>query len=252
MASSQITDSFYVKEQDDTTEDRNYWVIQNCPCQAECSKNSWKKVKPYSFVSVNNARTIVADHLVNSSCHNKSREDAKKLSETCLVHVEVETAEDRKRYREQIEAFYQEPVVAAGSSVASSDGGGGGPETAAKRSRLRLTEAPGSGDAGGNELAAPSSGTTPKASAPVAPPALAQDIGSEHLTAFLEVIDRCREAIENTQEMFVTAGEGLNARAQACFTAAASLQSEQAALVAGREFIRDIQMRQQYENVGRE
>jgi hypothetical protein len=205
-------------------------------------------VKPYSFVSVNNARTIVADHLVNSSCHNKSRDDAKKLSETCLVHEEVETAEDRKQYREQIEAFYQEPVVAAGSSAASSDGGGGGPETVAKRARLRLTEAPGSGDAGGNELDASSSGTTPKAGAPVqAPPALAQDIGSEHLTAFLEVINRCREAIENTQEMFVAAGEGLNNRAQACFAAAASLQPEAAALVAGREFIRDIQMRQHYQ-----
>ena len=244
-----MNDSFYVKECDDTAEDRNYWVIQNCPCPAECSKRAWKKVKPYSFVSVNNARAIVADHLVSSSNHNKSRDDAKKISETCVVQEEVETKEDRKQYREQIEAFYQEPVVAAGSSAASSDGGGGGPETVAKRARLRLTEAPGSGDAGvKNELDASSSGTTPKAGAPVqAPPALAQDIGSEHLTAFLEVINRCREAIENTQEMFVAAGEGLNARAQACFAAAASLQPEAAALVAGREFIRDIQMRQHYQ-----
>ena len=68
-------DNFWVRREDDTGEDRSYYVCKKCPREEQCTTLSWKRICSASFV-LDTLHRSVKDHLMNSSLHELSEEDA--------------------------------------------------------------------------------------------------------------------------------------------------------------------------------
>ena len=94
--------SAFVASDDDTWEDRTYWMASACPCRESCSASSWRQVLKYSYLSDEVVRGYIRDHLMRSSRHILSEEDAENHAALAEVEVCTETSEERAAYRQQI------------------------------------------------------------------------------------------------------------------------------------------------------
>ena len=93
-------DSAFVASDDDTWEDRTYWMASACPCREQCSASSWGRVLKYSYLNDEVVRGHIQEHLTGSSLHNLSKEDAEHHAALAVVEVFTETAEERRAYRQ--------------------------------------------------------------------------------------------------------------------------------------------------------
>ena len=83
---------------------RTYWKIEECPCYRDCSTQAFKKVGAWSFVSADEAKQCVKRHLMLSSNHNLSADDADAVLDEVDAGFYEETYKDREEYRKHIEA----------------------------------------------------------------------------------------------------------------------------------------------------
>ena len=95
-------DDAFAPSDDDTGEDRDYWVAMACPCKESCSANSWGRVLKCSYISEEFVRGCIRDHLVSSGLHNLSKEEADDQSWLAEVEMRTETYADRAAVRQQI------------------------------------------------------------------------------------------------------------------------------------------------------
>ena len=95
-------DSAFAPSDDDTLEDRTYWIANACPCRESCSAKAWGRVLKYSYISDEVVRGYIRDHLMSSSLHSLSKEDAENHASLAEVEICTETSEERAAYRQQV------------------------------------------------------------------------------------------------------------------------------------------------------
>lgn len=115
-------------KEDDTGEDRTYLVWQhNCPCWKDCTKESWKRVKPKVKTfndDPNVLKDAVAQHLLNSNLHDEIN-DYKTAMQIVIdycdrrpnaIRKEIETFAHREEFRKwysEASAKQQAPIAAS-------------------------------------------------------------------------------------------------------------------------------------------
>ena len=105
------TRSFVPRDEDDGS-DRFYWWVVQCPLHTECSKKSWKHAGCYSYAGADDALAKLRSHLIGSSLHCRSEQDADALLNDAELDCDIETAADREHYRLQVETATSHQVEA--------------------------------------------------------------------------------------------------------------------------------------------
>eukprot|EP00929_Paragymnodinium_shiwhaense_P059212 TRINITY_DN29645_c0_g1_i2.p1 TRINITY_DN29645_c0_g1~~TRINITY_DN29645_c0_g1_i2.p1 ORF type:complete len:263 (-),score=66.95 TRINITY_DN29645_c0_g1_i2:169-879(-) len=121
------TDPAYVAAEDDDGLPRDYFKMAHCPLHEECSAQAWRRANVFSYVSPEECHQKALNHLVVSSKHNRSKDDAEAiLSDFCdQIEVTEETAEERAAYREWADKeFEKEAAKKQAKPVAPATGGG--------------------------------------------------------------------------------------------------------------------------------
>jgi len=116
-------------DDDDIDFVRDYFTfVDPCPLAEQCSHQSWGRVKKYSYVDCNEVRKSIKAHLMNSSLHQLTEEDAENLTVLMEVSITKESYEDRAAYRAQLrrQQKRKRDEEAPGTRSRSSAGGGGG------------------------------------------------------------------------------------------------------------------------------
>ena len=67
---------YLAAEDDDKDMKREYCFVKQCPCQGECSKASWSKVRASSMLSYEKALSYVLQHLTHNKNHEYSMNEA--------------------------------------------------------------------------------------------------------------------------------------------------------------------------------
>ena len=247
----QQIDSFYVKESDDEGGERYYFRIKSCPCAAECSDRIWQRVQATSFISADKCKDLVKMHLMHSDRHRKKESDADAILKDIDPEMLVETAGDRKLYRNSIdktnakkrprEEETTEGDDDAGARSSQSTAGarsskGKGKKGKGKNVRKGIQIYKGGGEE--RELAVRHH----------AQPTTVPEVTAQSLGLLVDCIDRSRRTIQSAQKMFAKATEAFNERAQACSVASSSLLDEYNALGQARECVRDMQLTMQANN----
>lgn len=83
---------------------RMYWKIDACPCYEKCSALAWKKVWAWSYEGEAEVKQYVKRHLMISSNHNLSADDADAVLDEVDVGFYEETYKDREEYRKHVES----------------------------------------------------------------------------------------------------------------------------------------------------
>ena len=102
------TENYMLAEEDDDGGDRRVFSINSCPCKQDGCQNHWKQYKPWSLLGYHECYGYLKYHLVNSGKHKLSRDMAQEIIEHALARGSIEhvtttdTADDRRRYREQV------------------------------------------------------------------------------------------------------------------------------------------------------
>jgi hypothetical protein len=95
-------DNFWVRREEDSGEDRQYFSIAACPAEHECSTTSWQRVARSSF-SEESLKTAVKAHLMQSGKHMCDEATADCYMAGLEITTHTESYEDRERYRKQCE-----------------------------------------------------------------------------------------------------------------------------------------------------
>ena len=96
-------DNAYVREEDDTGGSRVYHVCVQCPRHEKCSIQSFKRAAIWSYLDEDTCREKLVHHLMTSSLHYLSKDDATEVAKEAEFDVLEETEEDRAQYREAID-----------------------------------------------------------------------------------------------------------------------------------------------------
>ena len=80
------------------------YIAEGCPCEEECSKSAWSNGCCWSYEGPHKVRNYVCRHLVISSKHYKSAEDAKLMAQYTTIREESEHFCDRESYRQGLAA----------------------------------------------------------------------------------------------------------------------------------------------------
>ena len=75
---------------------RMYWKIEACPCYEKCSALAWKRVWPWSYVGEDEAKRYVKHHLMHSSNHHMSADDADGVLDGVNAEILEETYNERE------------------------------------------------------------------------------------------------------------------------------------------------------------
>ena len=88
-------------DEDDDCEDntRTYWRLDACPAMCNCSTSAWRNAKAWSYKSPQQALGYVKNHLMASSLHHMSEEEADALLEGIEPEEFTEDFEERDKYR---------------------------------------------------------------------------------------------------------------------------------------------------------
>ena len=93
----QNEESWWLRQDDGDTNPRICFTIHSCPCEEYCSADSWKRVKCWSWISADAARSYLARHLCKSSNHDIEEHEAIGIA----AHADVE--EVAWRYADLVE-----------------------------------------------------------------------------------------------------------------------------------------------------
>ena len=96
-------DNAWVSREDDDETERVYHVCVECPRKDKCSAQSWSRAKCWSYNDEETCKEKVAHHLMTSSLHYLSKEDAESVALEGIYEVRVETPAEREQYRVGIE-----------------------------------------------------------------------------------------------------------------------------------------------------
>ena len=96
-------DSAYVREEDDTGGSRVYHVCVQCPRHEKCSIQSFKRAAIWSYLDEDTCREKLIHHLMTSSLHYLSKDDATEVAKEAEFDVLEETEDDRAQYRRSID-----------------------------------------------------------------------------------------------------------------------------------------------------
>ena len=97
-------DAWLDREDDYPDYTRMCWKIEECPCYRDCSATAWKRGLVWSYVGAEEVKAYAKRHLMVSSNHNLSANDADAVLEDVDVVVHEETYGEREQYRRHVEA----------------------------------------------------------------------------------------------------------------------------------------------------
>ena len=98
------------REEDSEDRQRVWWQVAECPKKCECSKASWDRVKCWSYESSDKTLNYVMNHLMESSLHNMTEEDAASALLDVVPEQYTETYKHRETYRRQVEKAAAKPT----------------------------------------------------------------------------------------------------------------------------------------------
>ena len=96
-------DAWLDREDDYPELTRVYWKIEGCPCAEKCSKQAWNKVWAWSFLGEDEVKRYVKHHLMRSSNHHMSADDADGVLDGVNAVIYEETYDEREEYRKHVE-----------------------------------------------------------------------------------------------------------------------------------------------------
>ena len=97
-------ESAYLLDADDDGKPRAYWQAEACPtgeCPSSCK--SWKGACCWSYVGAESVLSYVKQHLMHSSKHNMTEEEADAILYSTIIEEFEESASERAKYRKQLE-----------------------------------------------------------------------------------------------------------------------------------------------------
>lgn len=97
-------DAWLDREDDYPDYTRMCWKIEECPCYRDCSATAWKRGLVWSYVGAEEVKAYAKRHLMVSSNHNLSANDADAVLEDVDAVVHEETYGEREQYRRHVEA----------------------------------------------------------------------------------------------------------------------------------------------------
>ena len=236
-------DTAYVESDDDTHEDRTYWMATSCPCRESCTPNSWGRVNKYSYLNEDVVRGYIREHLVASSLHQMSQEDAEYHAAVAEIDECTETAADRATYRQQVRRAHGQ------QSSSSADKGKGKSKHGAHdkrksdnnflvneikklKGRLEVAENVGASREAAVLRHRPAVvGASPSARAP---------INSQRLQLVKDSIQRAQNSLAQSSRMLNQSALMFQERSTACTAASAQLTQENEVLSAAKEFLAEL------------
>ena len=118
-------ESWYLPADEDGEDRRPYWEIKSCPCRelehGRCTTASWKKASVHSYISEAKVKAYLKWHLMYSDHHSLSGEVAERMARCANVTQRMETASERKAYRDSVDTAKQERSLAAQAKQKASD-----------------------------------------------------------------------------------------------------------------------------------
>ena len=146
FAACQNCEQWLLEAEDDEGNDRPMWMIERCPLTG-CSTDSWRRAAVWSYESEDRVYSYFKRHLMMSSLHQPSEEDADQViaEGNFEIKIELETFDEREAYRKSMsqqakkKRSAEEAASGSGSKAPKS-----APKSAAKSSRPGpKTDAPG-------------------------------------------------------------------------------------------------------------
>ena len=125
---------YLAAEDDDKDMKREYCFVKQCPCQGECSKASWSKVRASSMLSYEKALSYALQHLTHNKNHEYSMNEAIEIMNAPGAiewEVKYDTFRDREMHRRACERQEEEAKAAKETKAAKEakiggEGGKGG------------------------------------------------------------------------------------------------------------------------------
>ena len=79
------------------------WKAKSCPCWEECTAQAWARADTKSYVSEEDCRNKVANHLFRSSLHKAvtTMAEAKQHAMRCEIEVETWTKEEVEEWERE-------------------------------------------------------------------------------------------------------------------------------------------------------
>ena len=244
-------DNAFIASDDDTLEDRVYWMATACPCKEECSDKSWGRLTKYSYRDEETVRGFIKDHLMSSSLHNLSREDAEYQASIADIEVCTETAGEREAYRAQVKRAQAQsgkgkskPQV---SHVNKRKGGANHLQNEIKRLKDELQSMRGGDDnnSGGSSSAyenvrRPVGATTTTVATVPKAPKLDANLNGQRMQIVKDSIQRAQNSLAQSARMLNASAVAFQERSTACTAAAAQLSEENEVLSAARNLLTEL------------
>ena len=82
--------------------ERSYWKVDNCPMACECSYQSWRNARAWSYIGPTQVMLYVKNHLLNSSLHNVTEDEVDERLESVVPTEYKEEFKEREQYRKQV------------------------------------------------------------------------------------------------------------------------------------------------------
>jgi len=89
----------WVPEEDDHDCDLQYWNFEVCPDRQHCKKDSWKRAACWSYVSEDQCRAYLVQHLMCSEHHQMPKSRAQELAHDAEIDFSFESRADRDQAR---------------------------------------------------------------------------------------------------------------------------------------------------------
>ena len=224
----ELIDSFYVPEDQDEGGPRMYYRVIKCPCRDDCSEQSWAKVQAWSFIDQEYAKNMVVNHLMKSSLHGMTEEEAESLRDEMEIQVIEETEKERDDYRKHIDRIERNKRKTQWEEPSKDSYKGGNKSNTRYKSNGKGGDNKG-GYGNGNGIVA----------------LQRQAINPQSLGMLTDSIDRARGSVSSAITMFTKSAVAFNERAHACSSTVSNLQDELTTLSAARECVQQIQLRVQ-------
>ena len=93
----------YLDREDDEQQSRFWYQVGFCPAPEPCQRSCFKRANCWSYIHPDKVKAYLKHHLMHQGNHNLSDAEAEELADQTEILENVETYEERERYRVQWE-----------------------------------------------------------------------------------------------------------------------------------------------------
>ena len=93
----------YLDREEDDQQSRFWYQIECCPAPHPCQRSCFKRANCWSYIHTDNVKAYLMNHLMFQGNHDMSAAEAEELANQTEIVENVESYEERERYRVQLE-----------------------------------------------------------------------------------------------------------------------------------------------------